>query len=138
MAAAPGPKSAHAIPSLFQVIHTLPALGNLDVNRPIVVNTPLVPANLTNAKVVAKKLKSTIGKSSTKFISSEILVDPVDSPVNPRVTNDMVESAELRLRAIEGARTLSYFFLLRPIHSSRSAAQYAPGVMEGYPILRSA
>jgi len=134
MAAAPGPKSAHAIPSLFQVIHTLPALGNLDVNRPIVVNTPLVPANLTNAKVVAKKLKSTIGKSSTKFISSEILVDPVDSPV----TNDMVESAELRLRAIEGARTLSYFFLLRPIHSSRSAAQYAPGVMEGYPILRSA
>jgi len=62
MAAPPGPKYAHAIPSLFQAIPTLPALGDLDVNRPIVANTPLDPANLTNAKVVAQKLKSTFGK----------------------------------------------------------------------------
>jgi hypothetical protein len=77
MAAPPGPKYAHAIPSLFQAIPTLPALGDLDVNRLIVANTPLDPANLTNAKVVAKKLKSTFGKSPTKVFLFEILVNPV-------------------------------------------------------------
>ena len=48
--------------------------------------------------------------------------------------NNMVESAELRLRTIEGARMSFCFSLLWPIHLSRpldSAAQYAPGLMEG-------
>ena len=107
MAAAAGPKYAHAIPSLHQVIPLLPALGDLDVNRPIVANTPLDPANLTNAKVVAKKLKSTFGKSSMKAASYSHCKTHIDSPVNPGVTNDMVESANLRLRAIEGARASS-------------------------------
>ena len=75
--AAPGPKYTHAIPSLLQAIPTLPALGDLDVNHPIAANTLLDPANLTNAKVVAQKLKSTFGKLSTKVISSEILIDLV-------------------------------------------------------------
>ena len=61
-----GPKYAHAIPSLFQTIPTLPVLGDLDVNHSILANTLLDPANLTNARLVAKKMKSAFGKSSMK------------------------------------------------------------------------
>ncbi|KAF8968554.1 hypothetical protein BDZ97DRAFT_356841 [Flammula alnicola] len=75
-----------APPSVFQAIPTSPALGNLDINRVIVADTSIDPANLTTPK----------------------------SPVNPAVTDDMVQSAELgfRFRAVEGER-------------------YAPGLMEG-------
>jgi hypothetical protein len=114
---APGPKYAHAIPSLFETIPTLPVLGDLDVNRRIQANTLLDPANLTNARLVAKKMKSAFGKSSMKAASDPHCRFRIDSPVNPGVTNDMVESSKLRLRAIEGARMLSQLsFLASPIY----------------------
>ncbi|KAF8901402.1 hypothetical protein CPB84DRAFT_1777781 [Gymnopilus junonius] len=100
MAAAQVPTYAHAIPSLSETIPTLPALGDLDINRAIAANAPIDRANLTNAKVVAKAMKATF-----------------ESAVNPGVTEEMVETAELRLRAVEGAHT---------------AAKYSPpGLMTG-------
>lgn len=77
--AAPAPTYTHAVPSLSQAIPTLPALGDLDVNRAIMADAPIDPANLTNAKVVCKKLKATLGKSSTKDTSSDMLMYLVQS-----------------------------------------------------------
>jgi hypothetical protein len=72
MAATLVPTYAHAIPSLSETIPTLPALGDLDINRTIVADAPVDRSNLTNARVVAKKLKATLGKPLTKAIPSMI------------------------------------------------------------------
>ncbi|KAF9475038.1 hypothetical protein BDN70DRAFT_884204 [Pholiota conissans] len=93
------PTYSHDIPSLSQTIPALPPLRDLDVNRAIVSGSPIDAANLTNAKITAIRLKAAL-----------------DSSMVPEVTNDMVEKAELRHRAVEGARI---------------AAAYAPGLMEG-------
>ena len=59
MAAAPAGRYAYSIPSLSESVPNLPPLGNLDINRAVVANTPVNAANLRNAKNVAENLKAT-------------------------------------------------------------------------------
>ncbi|KAF8062557.1 hypothetical protein FPV67DRAFT_1673028 [Lyophyllum atratum] len=85
----------HPIPSVRQVNPTLPdILGNVDLNRAIAADSRIAPEDLTHAKAVATTLKGI-----------------EESGQNPAVTRAAVQSAELRVRAVEGAH---------------AAAQYAP------------
>ncbi|KAF8065308.1 hypothetical protein FPV67DRAFT_1782240 [Lyophyllum atratum] len=85
----------HPIPSVRQVNPTLPGiLGNVDLNRAIAADSPIAPEDLTHAKAVATTLKGI-----------------EESGQNPAVARAAVQSAELRVRAVEGAH---------------AAAQYAP------------
>jgi hypothetical protein len=79
-ASAPPPTYPYKIQSLLQANPTLPVLGVLDVDREIIANTPIDPTNLTNAKVVATKLKATLGKSSMTTNLSDILMAAIQSP----------------------------------------------------------
>jgi len=78
--AAPAPRYAYAILSLSQTIPTLPTLGDLDVNRSVMADTPIDQENLTNAIVVVEKMKAILGKSRTKATSSDMLMDIVQTP----------------------------------------------------------
>jgi len=103
------PRYAYAIPSLSETVPNLPPLGNLDVNRAIFPGTPIDRANLAQAKAVVKGLQAAHGRYSPKAPQACILMDLFkDSPLNHGVTEDMVDAANLRMLAVEGARMSLY------------------------------
>ncbi|EDR13500.1 uncharacterized protein LACBIDRAFT_322473 [Laccaria bicolor S238N-H82] len=82
---------AYAVPSLSATLLNLLPLGNLDVNRGILADTPIDPTNVAPAKAVVKGLQAV-----------------QDLPLNPGVTEQMINSTNLRMLAVEGAHMSLY------------------------------
>ncbi|KAF8868470.1 hypothetical protein BD779DRAFT_1001638 [Infundibulicybe gibba] len=82
----------HDIRSLHEAHPNLPAtLGNLDLNRKVLAGNNIVPEDLNNAKATFSGLKS------------------LSEFGDPRVTEERVKTAALRVRAVENAQCTALY-----------------------------
>ena len=96
----------HDIPSVQDRNPALPvALGTLDLNRRIQQGSPVVRGDLVHARAVAKALRGIKGemllKSWMELTITYVLPESGDAPL---ITDEVVESAELRASVVEASR----------------------------------
>lgn len=88
----------NAHPALPEII------ANVDLSRQIQADTPINPVELEEAKAVAEVLKGVNSESRFDFLHCSFLHELLGANANSIVNDAVVQTAELRVHAIQAAR----------------------------------
>jgi hypothetical protein len=103
------------IPSILETHPGLPAImGAINLNQSIAAGDVIVHQNLVHARAVVKALEATKGNilslDSLELSKMPVLPLCTESGNDPLVTNKVVETARLRVTAMEVACKFLFYF----------------------------